>query len=132
MKMLTTQYLKSRSRLSPIQETSDEQLQQYIDEAIIRIELFLPSDVVAEPEDKKFTLAWFMLTESLVLQDNEEHKTAIARGFVSENDGAFSYTRQAIPGESTGNIEVDNILRLWLRKKQVSEPSAPNIKARIL
>lgn len=55
--MLTTTLLKSRSRVSVVQEATDAQLDQYIDDAQTRIELYLP---VLFPEivDKQLMLAW--------------------------------------------------------------------------
>ncbi|OMD05824.1 hypothetical protein BSO21_31140, partial [Paenibacillus odorifer] len=60
--MLTATLLKSRSRVSAVQEATDDQLEQYIDDAQTRIELYLP---VHFPEvvDKQLMLAWVKLAE---------------------------------------------------------------------
>lgn len=129
--MLTPILLQSRSRVSAVQSADHELLQQYIDDARIRMELFLPVDF-PEPVDGKIMLAWVKLAESLALQDTEEHLTALARGYVSENDGGWSYTRQAVVGETTGNADVDNILRLWLKKQMPGEAGDGNIRAMLL
>lgn len=115
--MLTPQLLKTRSRVSPIQDADDTLLQQYIDDAEIRIELFLP---VPFPEqlDKQIMLAWTKLAESLALQDSEEYLAAVARNYASESDGAWTYTRQSVPGKTTGNADVDAILSQWIAKRQ--------------
>lgn len=125
--MLTPILLKERSRVSAIQEADQDLLQQYIDDAQTRIELFLP---VSFPEmvDRQMMLAWVKLAEGLALQDDEAHLTAVARGYTAENDGAWSYTRQAVEGETTGNPDVDNILRLWLKKQS----STGNVRAMVL
>lgn len=106
-------------------------LQQYIDDARTRIELFLPIDF-PDPVDGKIMLAWVKLAESLALQDTEEHLTAVARGYTAENDGAWSYTRQAVAGETTGNPDVDNILCLWLKKQQSPPSESGNVRAMLL
>ncbi|MED0735664.1 hypothetical protein [Aneurinibacillus thermoaerophilus] len=129
--MLTPALLKSRSRVSVIQEAGEELLQQYIDDAQTRIELFLP---VPFPEivDKQIMLAWVKLAENLSLQDDEEHLAAVARGYTAESDQGWSYTRQAVSGETTGNVEVDNILRLWLKKQRTTPPEGGNVRAMLL
>lgn len=115
--MLTPQQFRARSRVTPVQEATDELLQQYIDDAQIRIELYLP---VLFPEllDKTITLAWVKLAESLALQDSDEYLTAVARNYASESDGAWTYTRQAVAGKTTGNMDVDNILYLWVQQQK--------------
>ncbi|CEH29417.1 hypothetical protein AM501_12785 [Aneurinibacillus migulanus] len=126
--MLTPILLKERSRVSAIQEADQDLLQQYIDDAQTRIELFLP---VSFPEmvDRQMLLAWVKLAEGLALQDDEAHLAAVARGYTAENNGAWSYTRQAVEGKTTGNPDVDNILRLWLKKQS---PTDGNIQAMVL
>lgn len=54
--MLTTTLLKNRSRVSAVQEATEDLLNQYIDDAQTRIELYLP---VSFPEeaDKQLMLA---------------------------------------------------------------------------
>lgn len=128
--MLTPQLLKTRSRVSPIQEAETEQLEQYIDDAQVRIELYLP---VPFPEevDRQLMLAWVKLAEGLALQDSEEYLAAVARNYASESDGAWTYTRQAIAGMTTGNPDVDAILFLWV-KKQHEGPDDGNITAYLL
>lgn len=128
--MLTPQLLKTRSRVSPIQEATDELLQQYIDDAQVRIELYLP---VPFPDvaDKTIMLAWVKLAEGLALQDSEEYLAAVARNYASESDGAWTYTRQAIAGKTTGNPDVDAILFLWVKKQQEG-PDDGNITAYVL
>lgn len=106
-------------------------LQQYIDDAQTRIELFLPVPF-PEEADKQIMLAWVKLAEGLALQDSEEYLTAVARGYTAENDGAWSYTRQAVAGETTGNQDVDNILGLWLKKQQATPPESGNVRAMLL
>lgn len=115
--MLTPQLLKTRSRVSAIQDADDTLLQQYIDDAEIRIELFLPIPFPEQP-DKHIMLAWTKLAESLALQDSEEYLAAVARNYASESDGAWTYTRQAIAGKTTGNLDVDVILSQWIAKRQ--------------
>ncbi|WP_342435922.1 hypothetical protein NSS79_20585 [Paenibacillus sp. FSL L8-0436] len=128
--MLTTTLLKSRSRVSAVQEATDAQLDQYIDDAQTRIELYLP---VLFPEivDKQLMLAWVKLAESLALQDSEEYLASVARGYSAESDGAWTYTRQAVAGKTTGNADVDSILFLWVKKQQ-SGPDDGNIRAYLL
>lgn len=128
--MLTTTLLKSRSRVSAIQEATPEQLDQYIDDAQTRIELYLP---VPFPEvvDKQLMMAWVKLSESLALQDSEEYLASVARGYSSESDGAWTYARQAVEGKTTGNADVDSILFLWVKKQQ-SGPDDGNITAYLL
>lgn len=125
--MLTPELLKSRSRVGAVQEAQEDLLQQYIDDAVTRIELFLP---VPFPEtvDRQMLLAWVKLAEGLALQDDEAHLTAVARGYTAENDGAWSYTRQAVEGKTTGNPDVDNMLRLWLKK----QTPTGNVRAMVL
>lgn len=115
--MLTPQQLKTRSRVAPVQEAADELLQQYIDDAQVRIELYLPIPFPEQP-DKKLMLAWVKLSESLALQDSDEYLTSVARNYASESDGAWTYTRQAVAGKTTGNVDVDNILYLWIQKQK--------------
>ncbi|ERI10233.1 DUF3199 family protein [Aneurinibacillus aneurinilyticus] len=126
--MLTPELLKNRSRVSTVQGAGEDLLQQYIDDAQTRIELFLP---VPFPQtvDRQMLLAWVKLAEGLALQDDEAHLAAVARGYTAENDGAWSYTRQAVEGKTTGNPDVDNILRLWLKKQS---PTDGNIQAMVL
>lgn len=128
--MLTTTLLKGRSRVSAVQEATDDQLEQYIDDAQTRIELYLP---VPFPEvvDKQLMLAWVKLAESLALQDSEEYLASVARGYSAESDGAWTYTRQAVEGKTTGNADVDSILFLWVKRQQ-SGPDDGNIKAYLL
>lgn len=128
--MLTVTLLKSRSRVSTVQEATGEQLEQYIDDAQTRIELYLP---VPFPEvaDKQLMLAWVKLAESLALQDSEEYLASVARGYSAESDGAWTYTRQAVEGKTTGNADVDSILFLWVKKQQ-SGPDDGNITAYLL
>ncbi|MEW4368624.1 DUF3199 family protein [Paenibacillus kandeliae] len=101
----------------PVQEATDELLEQYIDDAQIRIELYLPM-LFPELPDKTITLAWVKLAESLALQDSDEYLTAVARNYASESDGAWTYTRQAVAGKTTGNMDVDNILYLWVQQQK--------------
>lgn len=115
--MLTPQLLKTRSRVSAIQDAADTLLQQYIDDAETRIELFLPVPFPEVP-DKQIMLAWTKLAESLALQDSEEYLASVARNYASESDGAWTYTRQAIAGKTTGNLDVDVILSQWVAKRQ--------------
>ncbi len=115
--MLTPQQLKTRSRVAPVQEAADELLQQYIDDAQVRIDLYLPIPFPELP-DKKLMLAWVKLAESLALQDGDEYLTAVARNYASESDGAWTYTRQAVAGKTTGNVDVDNILYLWIQQQK--------------
>ncbi|WP_433943372.1 hypothetical protein [Paenibacillus sp. SN-8-1] len=128
--MLTPTILQQRSRVSPVQEAATELLQQYIDDSQIRIELYLP---LAFPEfpDKQIMLAWVKLAESLALQDSEEYLASVARGYASESDGAWIYTRQAVAGMTTGNADVDAILYLWVKKQQEG-PVDGNITAYLL
>jgi hypothetical protein len=113
-----------------VQEATGEQLEQYIDDALTRIELYLP---VPFPEmvDKQLMLAWVKLAESLALQDSEEYLASVARGYSAESDGAWTYTRQAVEGKTTGNADVDSILFLWVKKQQ-SGPDDGNITAHLL
>lgn len=129
-RMLTTVLLKGRSRVGAVQEATDIQLVQYIDDAQTRIELYLPVPfpLVA---DKQLMLAWVKLAESLALQDSEEYLASVARGYSAESDGAWTYTRQAVEGKTTGNSDVDSILFLWVKKQQ-SGPDDGNIKAYLL
>jgi hypothetical protein len=128
--MLTATLLKNRSCVSAVQEATGEQLEQYIDDALTRIELYLP---VPFPEmvDKQLMLAWVKLAESLALQDSEEYLASVARGYSAESDGAWTYTRQAVEGKTTGNADVDSILFLWVKKQQ-SGPDDGNITAHLL
>ncbi|MCM3206394.1 hypothetical protein [Paenibacillus illinoisensis] len=128
--MLTPQLLKSRSRVAPIQEAEAELLDQYIDDAQVRIELYLP---IPFPEvvDRQLMLAWVKLAEGLALQDSEEYLAAVARNYASESDGAWTYTRQAIAGKTTGNPDVDGILFMWVKKQQEG-PEDGNIMAYLL
>ncbi|AIQ24263.1 hypothetical protein NSQ90_16055 [Paenibacillus sp. FSL H7-0737] len=128
--MLEATLLKKRSRVSAVQEATDVQLQQYIDDAQTRIELYLP---VPFPEvaDKQLMLAWVKLAESLALQDSEEYLASVARGYSAESEGAWTYTRQAVEGKTTGNADVDSILFLWVKKQQ-SGPDDGNITAYLL
>ncbi|MFD5020236.1 DUF3199 family protein [Paenibacillus sp. NPDC058367] len=128
--MLTATLLKNRSRVSAVQEAADVLLEQYIDDAQTRIELYLP---VAFPEvvDKQLMLAWVKLAESLALQDSEEYLASVARGYSAESDGAWTYTRQAVEGKTTGNADVDSILFLWVKKQQ-SGPDDGNITVYLL
>ncbi|MDQ1236697.1 hypothetical protein QE450_004195 [Paenibacillus sp. SORGH_AS306] len=71
-----------------------------------------------EVPDKKLRLAWVKLAESLVLQDSDEYLTSVALNCASESDGAWTYTRQAVAGKTTGNIDVDNILYLWIQQQK--------------
>ncbi len=128
--MLTPQLLKTRSRVSPIQDATDELLQQYIDDAQVRIELYLPVPFPTEV-DRQLMLAWVKLAEGLALQDSEEYLAAVARNYASESDGAWTYTRQAIAGKTTGNPDVDAILFLWIKKKQEG-PETGNVTAYVL
>ncbi|MCM3699198.1 hypothetical protein [Paenibacillus macerans] len=127
--MLTPQLLKTRSRVSPIQDATDELLQQYIDDAQVRIELYLPVPFPAEV-DPRLMLAWVKLAEGLALQDSEEYLAAVARNYASESDGAWTYTRQAIAGKTTGNPDVDAILFLWVKKQE--GPETGNVTAYVL
>lgn len=128
--MLTTTLLKGRSRVSAVKEATDDHLEQYIDDAQTRIELYLP---VPFPEvaDKQLMLAWVKMAESLALQDSEEYLASVARGYSAESDGAWTYTRQAVEGKTTGNADVDSILFLWVKKQQ-SGPDDGNITAYLL
>lgn len=126
--MLTPTLLKQRSRVEAVQGASTELLQQYIDDAQVRIELYLPVPFPTEP-DKQLMLAWVKLAESLALQDSEEYLAAVARNYASESDGAWTYTRQAVQGKTTGNADVDAILNLWVNKQR---PDAGNVKAYVL
>lgn len=71
------------------------------------------------------------LAEGLALQDSEEYLAAVARNYASESDGAWTYTRQAIAGKTTGNPDVDAILFLWVKKQQEG-PDEGNITAYLL
>ncbi|NEZ40272.1 DUF3199 family protein [Paenibacillus alvei] len=115
--MLTPQLLKIRSRVSAIQDATNELLQQYIDDAQVRIELYLPVPFPVEV-DRQLMLAWVKLAEGLALQDSEEYLAAVARNYASESDGAWTYTRQSVPGKTTGNADVDAILSQWIAKRQ--------------
>lgn len=115
--MLTSSLLKKRSQVSVIQDAGEERLEQYIDDAQTRIELFLPVPFPEQP-DKQLMLAWTKLAESLALQDSEEYLAAVARNYASESDGAWTYTRQSVPGKTTGNADVDAILSQWIAKRQ--------------
>ncbi|PYE49850.1 DUF3199 family protein [Paenibacillus barcinonensis] len=128
--MLTATILQQRSRVTPVQEATPEQLEQYIDDAQVRIELYLP---IPFPEivDRQLMLAWVKLAEGLALQDSEEYLAAVARNYASESDGAWTYTRQAIAGKTTGNPDVDAILFLWVKKQQEG-PDDGNITAYLL
>lgn len=126
--MLTPTLLKQRSRVEAVQGASTELLQQYIDDGQVRIELYLPVSFPTEP-DKQLMLAWVKLAESLALQDSEEYLAAVARNYASESDGAWTYTRQAVQGKTTGNADVDAILYLWVNKQR---PDAGNVKAYVL
>lgn len=128
--MLTTTLLKGRSRVSAVQEATDDQLEQYIDDAQTRIELYLPVPF-PDSTDKQLMLAWVKLAESLALQDSEEYLASVARGYSAESDGAWTYTRQAVEGKTTGNADVDSILFLWVKKQQ-SGPDDGNITAYLL
>lgn len=128
--MLTATILRQRSRVSSIQEATAEQLEQYIDDAQVRIELYLPVPFPLEV-DRQLMLAWVKLAESLALQDSEEYLAAVARNYASESDGAWTYTRQAIAGKTTGNPDVDAILFLWVKKQQ-EESVTGNITAYLL
>ncbi|MEK4106874.1 hypothetical protein NST28_22510 [Paenibacillus sp. FSL R10-2791] len=129
--MLTPQLLKTRSRVSAVQEATEEQLNQYIDDAQTRIELYLPVPFPETGVDKQLMLAWSKLAESLALQDSEEYLASVARGYSTESDGAWTYTRQAVEGKTTGNADVDSILFLWVKKQQ-SGPDDGNITAYLL
>ncbi|MEK5318156.1 hypothetical protein NSS94_02580 [Paenibacillus sp. FSL L8-0644] len=129
VKMLTPTILQQRSRVTPIQEAPAELLQQYIDDAQVRIELYLPVPFPAEP-DKQLLLAWVKLSEGLALQDSEEYLASVARNYASESDGAWTYTRQAVEGKTTGNADVDAILFLWVKKQ--TGPDDGNITAYLL
>ncbi|MNC56186.1 hypothetical protein D3C75_1057670 [compost metagenome] len=76
-------------------------------------------------------LAWVKLAESLALQDSEEYLASVARGYSAESDGAWTYTRQAVEGKTTGNADVDSILFLWVKKQQAG-PDDGNITAYLL
>lgn len=128
--MLTPMILQQRSRVTAIQEATPELLRQYIDDAQVRIELYLPVPFPDEV-DRQLMLAWVKLAEGLALQDSEEYLAAVARGYASESDGAWTYTRQAIAGKTTGNTDVDAILFLWVKKKQEG-PDDGNITAHLL
>ncbi|MCI1776570.1 MULTISPECIES: hypothetical protein [Paenibacillus] len=128
--MLTATILQQRSRVAPIQEATAEQLKQYIDDAQVRIELYLPMPF-PEVVDRQLMLAWVKLAEGLALQDSEEYLAAVARNYASESDGAWTYTRQAIAGKTTGNPDVDAILFLWVKKQQEG-PDEGNITAYLL
>ena len=128
--MLTPTILQQRSRVSVIQEATPELLNQYIDDAQVRIELYLPVPFPKEP-DKQIMLAWVKLSEGLALQDSEEYLAAVARNYASESDGAWTYTRQAVEGKTTGNPDVDAILFLWVKKQQTG-PNDGNITAYVL
>ncbi|OKP86659.1 hypothetical protein A3844_11600 [Paenibacillus helianthi] len=128
--MLTTTLLKIRSRVSAVQEETGDQLEQYIDDAQTRIELYLPVPFPAMV-DKQLLLAWVKLAESLALQDSEEYLASAARGYSAESDGAWTYTRLAVEGKTTGNADVDSILFLWVKKQQ-SGPDDGNITAYLL
>ncbi|ASA21963.1 hypothetical protein [Paenibacillus donghaensis] len=128
--MLTTTLLKNRSRVSAVQEATAEHLDQYIDDALTRIKLYLPVPFPAVA-DKQLMLAWVKLAESLALQDSEEYLASVARGYSAESDGAWTYTRQAVEGKTTGNADVDSILFLWVKKQQ-SGPDDGNITAYLL
>jgi hypothetical protein len=128
--MLTTTLLKNRSRVSAVQEATEDLLNQYIDDAQTRIELYLPFPF-PEVADKQLMLAWVKLAESLSLQDSEEYLASVARGYSAESDGAWTYTRQAVEGKTTGNADVDSILFLWVKKQQ-SGPDDGNITAYLL
>ncbi|VUG07051.1 hypothetical protein PPOLYM_03459 [Paenibacillus polymyxa] len=128
--MLTPTILQQRSRVTPIQEAPAELLQQYIDDAQVRIELYLPVPF-PDPVDKQIMLAWVKLAEGLALQDSEEYLASVARNYASESDGAWTYTRQAVEGKTTGNPDVDAILFLWVKKQQTG-PNDGNITAYVL
>ncbi|NUU74019.1 hypothetical protein [Paenibacillus xylanilyticus] len=123
--------LRQRSRVTQVQDANDQLLEQYIDDAQIRIELYLPVPFPDTP-DKTIILAWVKLSEALALQDSEEYLAAVARNYESESDGAWTYTRHAVKGVTTGNVEVDTILSLWLRKYQADPDDGGNIRAMIL
>ncbi|CCC85581.1 uncharacterized protein YqbG [Paenibacillus polymyxa M1] len=129
VKVLTPTILQQRSRVTPIQEAPAELLQQYIDDAQVRIELYLPIPFPTEP-DKQIMLAWTKLAEGLALQDSEEYLASVARNYASESDGAWTYTRQAVEGKTTGNADVDAILFLWVKKQ--TGPDDGNITAYVL
>ncbi|MCV9949260.1 hypothetical protein [Paenibacillus polymyxa] len=129
VKVLTPTILQQRSRVTPIQEAPAELLQQYIDDAQVRIELYLPIPFPAEP-DKQIMLAWTKLAEGLALQDSEEYLASVARNYASESDGVWTYTRQAVEGKTTGNADVDAILFLWVKKQ--TGPDDGNITAYVL
>lgn len=124
--LMTPTLLKKRSQVSAVQDANEERLKQYIDDAQTRIALFLPVPFPEQP-DKQIMLAWAKLAESLVLQDSEEYLTAVARNYASESDGAWTYTRQAVTGKTTGNPDVDDILSQWVAKRQHG-----NIRAYVL
>lgn len=69
--------------------------------------------------------------ESLVLQDSEEYLASVASGYLAESDGAWTYTRLAVEGKTTGNSDVDSILFLWVKKLQ-SGTDDGNITAYLL
>ncbi|MOA58949.1 hypothetical protein D3C78_1834580 [compost metagenome] len=54
----------------------------------------------------------------------------MARNYASESDGAWTYTRQAVEGKTTGNADVDAILFLWVKKQ--NGPDDGNITAYVL
>lgn len=105
---------------------SSDQLNQYIDDAQVRIELYLPVPF-PDPVDKQIMLSWVKLAEGLALQDSEEYLAAVARNYASESDGAWTYTRQAVEGKTTGNP----ILFLWVKKQQTGLDDG-NITAYVL
>ncbi|WP_338542806.1 hypothetical protein [Paenibacillus tundrae] len=123
--------LRQRSRVTQVQDANDQLLEQYIDDAQVRMELFLPVPFPDTP-DKTIILAWVKLAEGLALQDSEEYLAAVARNYGSESDGAWTYTRNAVKGVTTGNVDVDTILSLWIRKNQADPDDGGNIRALIL
>lgn len=129
--MITPEQVQKMSSTPTVKNMELERIQILLDEALIRIELFITGFLFDEA-DRTLQLAHFRLTEALALTDNEEALGADARGIVSESDSGYAYQRQ-LSKVSTGNQLVDGILKQWMHKQQViSRGGTGNVGAELL
>jgi len=113
MAYATLTEVRGMTTISEVASLIDEKLQGYIDRASAWIRRDTGQKFEGETDAdilQDLRIATTLLVEYLWYWDQPESKVELLTDAESERIGSYSYNKKAVPGESTGNKELDSIL----------------------
>jgi hypothetical protein len=113
MAYATLEDVRGMTTFPEVASLSDDKLQAYIDRASAWIRRDTGQSFEGETDSDillDLRIATTLLVEYLWYWDQTDVKDGLMSNAESERIGSYSYNKKAVPGESTGNKELDSIL----------------------